>query len=105
MQLHHVPQEIVHDRDTHFTSDFWMEVNNRLLTKLLMSTAFHPQTDGLSEISNKQVTQYLQAFATHHQDQWDTMLPQAEYAYNTSTHTSTDQSPFELDVGYTPSIP
>jgi hypothetical protein len=105
IQLQGVPRKIVSDRDVDFTSDFWTEVIKRLQTKLLMSTAFHPQTDGLSEISNKQVTRYLQAFATHHQEQWDTMLPQAEYAYNTSTHSSTDRSLFELDLGYTPSIP
>jgi hypothetical protein len=70
-----------------------------------MSTALHPQTDGLSEISNKQVTQYLHTFTTQHQGQWDTMLPLAEFADNMSTHSSTDRSPFELDPGYTPSIP
>jgi hypothetical protein len=70
-----------------------------------MSTAFHPQTDRSWEISNQQVTQYLEAFTTHHQDQWDTMLPLAQYAYNTSTQSSTDWSLFELDEGYTPSIP
>jgi hypothetical protein len=86
-------------------SDFWAEVSKRFQTKLLMSTAFHPQTDGLSEISNKQVTRYLQAFTTHHHDQWDTMLTLAEYAYNTSTYSSTDRSPFELGLVYTPSIP
>jgi hypothetical protein len=59
----------------HFTSDFWTEVKKTPPTKLLMSTAFYPQTDGLSEISNNQVTQYLLAFATHHQDQWDTICP------------------------------
>jgi len=105
IRLHGVPREIVSDRDTRFTSDFWAEVSKRLQTKLLMSMAFHPQTDGLSEISNMQVTRYLQAFTTHHQDQWDTMLPLAEYAYNTSTHSSTDRSPFELNLVYTPSIP
>jgi hypothetical protein len=105
IQLHGVPREIVSDRDAHFTSDFWAEVSKRLQTKLLMSTALHPQTDGLSEISNKQVTQYLHAFTTQHQGQWDTMLPLAESAYNMSTHSSTDRSPFELDPEYTPSIP
>jgi hypothetical protein len=97
IQLHGVPREIVSNRDMCFTSDFWAEVSKRLQTKLLMSMVFHPQTDGLSEISNKQVTRYLQAFTTHHQDQWDTMLPPAEYAYNTSMHSCTDRSPFELD--------
>jgi hypothetical protein len=80
-------------------------MNKTRQTKLLMSTVFLPPTDRLSEILNKQITQYLQAFATHHQDQWDTMFPLVEYTYNTSTHSSTDRSPFELDLGYTPSIP
>ena len=80
-------------------------MSDRVQTKLLMSTAFHPQTDGLTEISNKQLTRYLQCFTTHLRDQWDSMLPLAEYAYNTSTHSSTNESPFELDLGYTPSNP
>jgi hypothetical protein len=88
LQIHGVPREIVSDRDACFTSDIWTEVSKRLQTKLLMSTAFHPQTDGLSEISNTQVMRYLQAFATHHQARWDDMLPLAEYAYNASIHFS-----------------
>jgi hypothetical protein len=88
IRLHSVPREIVSNTDTRFMSDFWAEVSQRLQTKLLMSTVFHLQTDGLSEIANKQVTWYLQAFATHHQDQWDTMLPLVECAYNTSMHSS-----------------
>jgi hypothetical protein len=56
---HGVPREIVSYTDTHYTSDFWAEVSMRLQTKLLISTAVHPQTDGLSEISNNQVTRYV----------------------------------------------
>jgi len=70
-----------------------------------MSMAFHAKTDGLSKISNMQVPLYLQAIATHHQGQRDAMLPLAEYAYNTPTHSCTNCSPFKLDPAYTPSIP
>jgi len=59
----------VSGRDMRFRSDFWAEVSKRLQTTLLMSMAFHPQTDGLADISNKLVTQYLQAITTRHQDQ------------------------------------
>jgi hypothetical protein len=69
-----------------------------------MWTAFHPQTDGQSEISNTQVTKYLQAFTTHHLAGWDDMLLLAEYTYNASIHSSSKQSPFELDLEYAPSI-
>jgi len=67
--------------------------------------AFHPQSDGLLEIPNMHVTHYLHAFATHHQDKWDTILPLAEWVYSRSTHSATDRSSFELHWELTPSIP
>jgi len=69
-----------------------------------MSTAFHQQIDGLSEIPTKQVTRYLQTFATYHQNKWDTSLPRAEYAYHVTRYLSTDQSLFKLDLENSPSI-
>lgn len=69
-----------------------------------MWTVFDPQTDGVSEILNKQIMRYIQTFTTHHHDLWDTMYPLAESACNTATDSSTDCSPFNLDLGYSPSI-
>jgi len=70
-----------------------------------MSTAFHPEMDGLSENSNKTVVRYLGGFATHDQANWDDYLPLAEYAYNSSVHRLTKLTPFELDLGYEPPLP
>jgi transposase InsO family protein len=105
VRLHGVPQEVVSDRDVRFTADYWREVARILQTKLLMSTAFHPETDGLSENSNKTIVRYLRGFTTHDQANWDDYLPLAEYAYNSSVHRSTKQTPFELDLGYAPPLP
>jgi hypothetical protein len=104
IRLHGVPEEVVSDRDVRF-QDFWTEVTRRMGTKLLKSTAFHPQTDGLAENSNKTITEYLKAYATHSPDNWDEMLPLAEFAYNSSVHRSTKMTPFRLDLGYDPQIP
>jgi hypothetical protein len=105
VRLHGVPQEVVSGRDVCFTVEYWREVARILQTKLLMSTAFHPETDGLSENSNKTVVRYLRGFATHYQANSDDYLPLAEYAYNSSVHRSMKLMPVELDLGYEPPSP
>jgi hypothetical protein len=104
VRLHDMPSEIVSDRDVRF-QDYWKEVARRLGSRLLKSTAFHPQTNGQAENANKTVVRYLRCFATHQVDDWDELLPLAEFAYNSSIHRSTTISPFEADLGYTPDLP
>jgi len=69
-----------------------------------MSTAFHLETDGLSENSNMTVERYLHSFVTHEQANWDDYLPLAVYVYNSPVHRSTMLMSFELDPGYEPSL-
>jgi len=63
--LDRVPQEVALDHNVRFPADYWREVARILQTKLLMSMAFHPKTDGLSENSDKKVVRDLRGFATH----------------------------------------
>jgi len=69
-----------------------------------MSTAFHPETDDLSENSNITVVRYLRGFGTHDPDNWDDYLRSAEYAYDSSVHSSSKRMLFELDLGYEPPL-
>ena len=104
VRLHGVPESIVSDRDSKFTSRFWREVHRLLGTKLLMSTAFHPQTDGASERAIRNVGQILRSVVEPDQRNWLEKLPMVEFAINSSVSASTGFAPFELNYGYMPKM-
>jgi hypothetical protein len=70
-----------------------------------MSSAFHPETDGKTEIVNKSIENYLRHFVAANQDDWDKLLLFAEFAYNNSLHESTSSTPFRLNHGFVPILP
>ena len=105
VKYHGVPSAIVSDRDTRFTSNFWKAVMKALGTELLMSTAYHPQTDGLTERANQTLEQILRTTVNEDQDNWDECLHLAEFAYNNSKQASTGHSPFFLNYGVNPNTP
>ena len=78
------PKGIVSDRDTRITSKFWAEVCIYSLIKRCISTAFHPQMDGQTEILNQILENYLRAYTSLEQMNWAKLLPSAEFAYNNS---------------------
>ena len=103
---HHGCQEnIVSDRDPWFTGRFWRAVCGQLGTRLNLSTAFHPETDGQTERVNRVLEEFLRAFVTPSQDNWDLLLPMAEFAINNSVHASTKYTPFFLNSGQHPLNP
>jgi len=78
--LHGLPESIVSDRDTRFTSKFWTSLMQLLQVKLNLSTAFHPVSDGQTERVNQTLEQYLRSYGTYQQDDWVSLLPFAEHA-------------------------
>ena len=95
-KYHGLPTSIVSDRDPRMTSNFWKGLFANLGTKLNFSSAYHPQTDGQSEIANLTIIDLLKAhvIGVDQKDQWEKYLPLVEYAYNNSVHTSTGKAPF-----------
>ncbi|KAD6453660.1 hypothetical protein E3N88_08366 [Mikania micrantha] len=83
---HGIPVTIVSDRDTRFTSHFWRNFQKELGTKLLLSTAYHPQTDGQSERTIQTLEDMLRACIIDFGGSWDDYLPLAEFSYNNSYH-------------------
>jgi IS30 family transposase len=70
VRLHDVPQSMVSDRDPVFTSMFWRELMRLMGTRLHMSTAFHPKSDGQTEAANRVIIMYLRCFTGDRPRQW-----------------------------------
>ncbi|MCO5560882.1 hypothetical protein L7F22_014502 [Adiantum nelumboides] len=100
-KYHGLPTSIVSDRDPRMTNNFWKGLFENLGTRLNFSLAYHPQTDGQSEIANLMVLDLLKAFVTKvvQRSQWEKYLPLVEYAYNNTVHTSIGKAPFEVIEG------
>ncbi|GKC73938.1 putative reverse transcriptase domain-containing protein [Tanacetum coccineum] len=96
---HGVPMSIISDRDGRFTLRFWQTLQKALGTRLDMSTAYHPQTDGQSKRTIQTLEDMLRACVIDFGGSWDTHLPLAEFSYNNSYHSSIRCAPFEALYG------
>lgn len=99
---HDFPDNIISDRDPIFLSAFWRNLFCLSRTKLRFSTAYHPQSDGQTEVINRVLEQYLRAYVHDNPRQWSHFLSLVEYSYNTSVHSGTSLSPFEVMFGKPP---
>jgi len=102
VHLHGFPTSIVSDRDPVFTGNVWRDLFKMASVTLRMSTAFHPQTDGQSEVVNKVIAMYLWCVTGDRPRAWVDWLSWAEYCYNTSFHTALRATPFEVVYGRSP---
>lgn len=88
-KLHGIPKHIITDRDFLFTSTFWKHLHQLVGTKLNMSGAYHPETDGSTERANRTATQLLRQCVNDKQTDWMDKLPAIEFAINSARSYST----------------
>ncbi|CAM6092763.1 unnamed protein product [Calypogeia fissa] len=102
---HGMPTTLISDRGTQFTSLFWKSLFGWFKTKLVFSSAYHPESDGQTERANRTIEEMLRAFMLDEQMEWDRLLPLVEFAYNNSINASTNVSPFYVMYGEHPQVP
>ena len=102
VRLHGFPRSIILDRDRVFLTSFWAELFCLQGTKLAMSSAYYPQTDGQIEALNKCLEIYLCCFVSDEPKRWVQFLPWAEFWYNIAYHTSAGVTPILVVYGRQP---
>lgn len=104
-RLHGFPTTLVSDKDIRFVNRFWHTFTKLVGTNTLMSTTNHPQTDGQTERVNQILDTLIRELARNALNDWDKILPMAEFAYNSAIQNSTGYSPFYVAQGYNPDSP
>ena len=101
-KLYGLLRHITSDRGPQFASKFFKELNRKLNINLRLSTAYHPQTDGLSERAVQTLKQYLRIYCHDRQNGWQASLPLAEFAYHTTATSTHKLSPYRSLCGFDP---
>ena len=99
-----LPTKIISDRDPHFTSHFGKAITKKLGIEQNLSTAFHPQTDGLSERKNQWIEQYLCTIVASHPEDWSYWIMVASAVHNNRINSTIGLSPNEILLGYSPRL-
>lgn len=97
-----IPRQVITDRDSRWRGEFWKEVCQLMGMKRSLTTAYHPQADGQTEVMNQGLEISLRAYVGPNRDDWSAALKGLALAYNTSPHTATGYSPAYLLRGYHP---
>lgn len=94
-----IPQKIITDRGKIFLGEFWTSLFKILRTDLLVTTAYHPQSDGQSERTNQIVEIALRHLVNNSKSNWSIFLGDIEFTINNSMHSSTGVSPMKFLTG------
>jgi hypothetical protein len=103
-RLHGIPGRFVTDRGPQFAARIMREFLRLLGIDAGLTTAYHPQANGMTERMNAEVVKYLRLFCDQRQDNWAPLLPMAEFVINSREVTALKNTPFEVQYGYRPNF-
>lgn len=103
-RLHGLWESAVSDRGSQFVAEVYQHLMRILQVRVKLSTAFHPETDGQTEIVNAEMERFIRTYVNYLQDDWVKWLPLAEFAGNTNVSATTQVSPFFANKGYHPRL-
>ena len=97
---HGVPEHVTSDHGPEFVSHFFCSLGKALDMKLHFTSSYHLEGDEQTKQTNQTLEQYLQIFCNYQQDNWYTLLPLVEFAYNNTPSATTGISLFFTNKGY-----
>ena len=74
MRIHDFPLSIISNKDTKFMSHFWKTLWQNLGTNLSFESAYHPQTDGQTEVVNRSLGILLRCLTKEYGKGWDQLI-------------------------------
>jgi Integrase core domain len=98
------PLIFLSDKGSQFVSRFFQAVCATLDVRQLLTSTYHPQTNGQVERFNRTILSSLTHFVAANQNDWDTLALAHTYGYNSQVHASTSLSPFELVLSRPPTV-
>ncbi|XP_045563684.1 uncharacterized protein [Salmo salar] len=102
--LHGLPTDIVSDRGPQITSRVWRSFCSALGINVSLSSGYHPQTNGQTELANQEMETALCCMTSANPSSWSVQLPWVEYDHKSLTNASSGMSPFECALDYQPPL-
>eukprot|EP00122_Pirum_gemmata_P008164 Pgem_evm1s7520 len=103
-KLHGIPATLVSDRGPQFLSALWKRFFELLKCKVCLSSSFHPQSDGSTEVTNQVLEQYIRINCNYLQSDWYLYLAIAEFTYNNTKNQVSNMTPFFANYGFNPTF-